>query len=224
MTANLKYFALVALTALVAVFGRPSQANAQVLLRKEQPDLTITSAMRTEVIEGVIKGLNDAYVLPDVAKTMETAIRDRLAKKEYDNITSAAKLTDKLTEDLRAVSHDKHLRVIFSHDPLPAALTERRAPSVEERERFRRASAVQNFGFEKVERLSGNIGYLDLRGFNAPELAGDTAAAAMGFLANTDALIIDLRKNGGGAPSMVALISSYLFGANPVHLNDLYFR
>ena len=111
MTANLKYFALVALTALVAVFGRPSQTNAQVLLRKEQPDLTITSAMRTEVIEGVIKGLNDAYVLPDVAKTMETAIRDRLAKKEYDNITSAAKLTDKLTEDLRAVSHDKHLRV-----------------------------------------------------------------------------------------------------------------
>ena len=38
MTANLKYFALVALTALVAVFGRPSQTNAQVLLRKEQQD------------------------------------------------------------------------------------------------------------------------------------------------------------------------------------------
>ena len=54
--------------------------------------------------------------------------------------------------------------------------------------------------------------------------AGETATAAMSFVANTDALIIDLRENGGGSPDMVALVCSYLFGAHPVHLNDLYFR
>jgi len=64
-----------------------------------------------------------------------------------------------------------------------------------------------------------------LQGFFPASLGGETAAAAMNFLANTDALIIDLRQNGGGDPSMVAFLISYLFdGPDPVHLNDLYFR
>jgi C-terminal processing protease CtpA/Prc len=81
-----------------------------------------------------------------------------------------------------------------------------------------------NFGFEKVERLDGNIGYLDLRGFFDAEAAGETAAAAMNFLGNTDALIIDLRQNGGGSPAMVSLLCSYLFAGERKHLNDLAWR
>jgi retinol-binding protein 3 len=81
-----------------------------------------------------------------------------------------------------------------------------------------------NYGFERVERLNGNIGYIDLRNFNDHEAGAETVAAAMRFLVNTEALIFDLRQNGGGNPHMVALISSYLFGDKPVHLNDLYWR
>jgi C-terminal processing protease CtpA/Prc len=81
-----------------------------------------------------------------------------------------------------------------------------------------------NYGFEKLERMQGNIGYIDLRGFMDPVAGADTVAAAMGFVANTDTLIFDLRQNGGGDPTMIALISSYLFGDKPVHLNDMYFR
>jgi C-terminal processing protease CtpA/Prc len=94
----------------------------------------------------------------------------------------------------------------------------------ERREQMRSRMAAGNFGFEKLERLEGNVGYIDLRGFAPAEMAGESAAAAMNFLTNTDALIIDLRKNGGGDPSMVALLCSYLFSPEPVHLNDLYFR
>ena len=72
--------------------------------------------------------------------------------------------------------------------------------------------------------MQGNIGYIDLRGFMDPQAGAETVAAAMGFLANTDVLIFDLRQNGGGDPNMIALISSYLFGDKPVHLNDMYFR
>ena len=89
---------------------------------------------------------------------------------------------------------------------------------------MRRFCGVINGGFEKVERLDGNVGLLKFNGFLPPEFAGDTAVAAMNFLASSDALIVDLRENGGGDPAMVALICSYLFGAEPVHLNDLYFR
>jgi hypothetical protein len=189
----------------------------------EGPDPALTPALRTEVIEGALKRLNSAYVFPETAKKMAAAIRDRLAKKEYDGITSSRALASKLTADLQAVSNDKHLRVSFSAEPLPKFL--RREPTPKEREEMRQFAAQRNFGFEKVERLSGNIGYLDLRGFMPANLAGDTAAAAMNFLANTDAMIIDLRNNGGGAPAMVALLCTYLFpDDDTVHLNDLYFR
>jgi hypothetical protein len=184
-------------------------------------DMPIDAAMRNAVIEGVLKNLNEAYVFPDVAKKMEEAIRARAARKEYDNITTSTAFVRALTDHLQEVSKDKHLRVNFSADPIP----ERRGsgPSPADRERQRANMASLNFGFQKVERLDGNVGYLDLRGFFDAELAAETCAAAMTFLANTDALIIDLRSNGGGQPEMVALVTSYLFD-KPTHLNDIYWR
>src|SRR5205085_3772593 len=113
----------------------------------------------------------------------------------------------KLTTDLQAVSHDKHLRVGYSSEPIPERQNAEE-PTAEELDRFQTFLRQTNFGFEKVERLPGNVGYLDLRGFNPAQFAADTGAAAMNFLANTDALIIDLRRNGGGDPAMVAFLSS----------------
>ena len=189
----------------------------------EQPDLTVDAATRAAVIEGALKRINEGYVFPDVAKKMEQAIRERAQKKEYDNITSAKQLAQKITADLQGVSQDKHLRVRYSHEKLPAE-GGNREPSAEERERFLTYLSSINFGFEKVERLKGNVGYIDLRGFTPAEFSAETIVAAMNFVANTDALIFDLRQNGGGDPATVALLSSYLFGPEPVHLNDLYWR
>jgi hypothetical protein len=208
------------LTCLAAMATQaPGQDEAQILIKKDQPDFTITAQQRAEVIDGALKKLAEAYVFPDKAAQMERAIRARLEKKEYDDITSARTLTQMLTGHLQEVSHDKHLRVIYSHDPLPKP----RPPSAEERQRMRSMMGKTNYGFEKVERLDGNVGYLDLRGFMDADGGGETAAAAMNFLANTDALIIDLRQNGGGSPAMVALLCSYFFDQRK-HLNDLAWR
>jgi len=186
-----------------------------------QQDMAIDAAMRTTVVAGAIKALNDDYIFPDVAKKMEQAVRERVKRKEYDKITSAENFASTLTAHFQEVSRDKHLRVRYSHEIVQDFGQQQASP--EERERQRAWANARNFGFEKVERLDGNIGYLELRGFMDTELAGETAAAAMSFLANTDALIIDLRRNGGGQPQMVALLSSYLFD-KPTHLNDIYFR
>jgi len=191
--------------------------------QQEQPDLTIDAATRTQVIDGILKRLNDSYVFPDVAKKMEQSIHERVEKKEYDQITSSKEFATKLTGDLQAVSHDKHLRVRYSHDAIPER-GERREPTADEREQRKRDLTWMNHGFAKVERLPGNIGYLEFLNFLDADLGADTVAAAMNFVNGTDALIIDMRRNGGGNPAMVALVCSYLFGNEPVHLNDLYWR
>jgi C-terminal processing protease CtpA/Prc len=188
----------------------------------DQPDMTIDARVKTEVIDAAIKSLNEGYIFPEVAKKMETMLRDRLQKKEYDEVTSAKQFATLLTNQLQEVSKDKHLRVRYSHEAIPQR--ERREPTPEEIEDYKKFGRSINFGFEKVERMEGNIGYLDMRGFFGADAGAPTAAAAMNFLANSDALIIDLRKNGGGDPAMVAFVTSYLYDDQPVHLNDLYFR
>jgi C-terminal processing protease CtpA/Prc len=198
-----------------------SYVNAQA--PPKQQDIAIGAATRTAVIEKLLAELDDSYVFPETAKKMAADIRGRLDSKEYENITSSQKFAEKLTADLQSVSHDLHLRVRYSYDPIPER-KEKREPTAEEKANYNRFNKLVNYNFEKLERLQGNIGYIDLRGFNDPEAGKETVAAAMGFLANTDALIFDLRQNGGGDPEMVALICSYLFGDKPVHLNDLYWR
>lgn len=186
-----------------------------------QQDMTIDAAARTEVIDGALKHLNDLYVFPDVAKKMEQAVRARVSAGDYNAITSAQTLASTLQSHLREVSRDKHLRVQYSFEPIP--MDDGRGPSPEAHERQRVQARTTNYGFEKVERLPGNVGYLDLRGFAGTPDAEATAAAAMNFLANADALIVDMRFNGGGSPAMVAFVSSYLFDQR-THLNDIYWR
>ena len=212
---------ILALIVMALALGLPSQLVAQE--ERTPPDSTIDANTRKQLIDTVLKRLNDSYVFPEVAKAMEQSIRDRVAKGEYDSITSSRAFGQTLTKDLQAVSKDKHLRVRYSHEVLPERAP-RAEPTAEQREQERRDMSWMNYGFDKVERLRGNTGYISFRGFFGPELGAEAVASAMNFVAGTDALIIDLRTNGGGDPEMVALICSYLFGPEPVHLNDLYWR
>jgi C-terminal processing protease CtpA/Prc len=172
------------------------------------------------VIDGAIAMLDEFYVFPDVAKKMGIAVRSHAKRGEYDKITDGNDFAKLLALHLQQVSHDKHLFVSFSPMQLPEDSS---SPSPEATARYREAMRDSNCNFEKVERLNGNIGYLKFNGYADPEVCGPTAVAAMNFLANADAIIFDLRQNGGGDPQMVALLCSYLF-ATETHLNDLWTR
>jgi hypothetical protein len=183
-------------------------------------DVKLDAPERQRVIDGIAKNLKESYVYPELAQKMEDAIRVNQKRGEYDAITDPDAFANRLTKDLRAVSHDKHLGVNYSPVKLPP---EGQKPSVEEEAQFRKMLERTNCSFEKVEVLSRNIGYFKLNAFPEPTICGPTAVAAMNFLAHVDAIIFDLRENGGGDPKMVAMISSYLFD-KPTHLNDLYNR
>jgi C-terminal processing protease CtpA/Prc len=185
-----------------------------------QKDMAMDQAKRTEVLEGLIAGLNAYYVFPDKAKAMEAALRAHEAHGDYAKLTSAEEFARTLTEDLQRVSNDRHLEVAYSERPFPPqSAFDAEEASPEDLEQQRRL----NFGVERVQRMDFNLGYLDLRAFAPPKLSAPKLAAAMNLLGDTDALVIDLRNNGGGDPATVALLASYLFDER-TRLNDIYDR
>ena len=195
-------------------------------LGQEAKAPTLDAAKKQAVVDEISSLLNKEYIFADTAKKIEEALRTRLKNGEFDKLDAAPAFAQAVSQTLSEVSKDGHIG--FAFNPALAKDMRRLMGQSEEeankvRERRLLESRRNNFGFRKVERLAGNIGYVDFRGFASPDQAGPTAVAAMNFLAYCDAVIVDLRQNGGGDPAQIQLISSYFF-PEPVHLNDLYAR
>ncbi|MCB9839186.1 MAG: peptidase S41 [Phycisphaeraceae bacterium] len=165
-----------------------------------------------EVVEGFASAMEDHYVFPDVGARCAALLRDELRSGAYDGL-GPEELATRVHEQLREITHDLHFGVRYNPPQQGAAPT----PIGEIPE-------VINHGFRKVELLDGNVGYLDFRFFESSDGMRATVDAAMAFLRDSDALIIDMRRNGGGQPDGVRYVCSYFFGDEPVLLNSIYDR
>jgi hypothetical protein len=217
--------------------GGPTTALGNLLVKDGQPptvgtfglralppgakleNVTVDAAERKKVIDGVDADLKEFYVEAAVAQQMTDALKAHAAKGDYDAISDGDALAERLTKDLQDVSHDKHLHVEFN----PFKMPPRAEPTPEDEARFHQQMERDNCMFNKVEILPNNIGYIKFDGFMDASFCGPTVVAAMGFVAHTDAIIFDIRQNGGGQPAMVTMIASYLFD-HPTHLIDIYNR
>lgn len=210
------------LLAVVLVLGIAPWTSSLADPEPPQKDMRVDAAMRKQIVDGLITNLNQHYVFPEKAKAIEMLLRAKQQHGAYDAISSAEQLASVLTTDLQGITKDIHLEVEYSEEEIPEETTGD-APSAEEKAMELVQMKKQDFGIEAVERLKFNIGYLDLRAFAPPELVKSRIAAAMTLLGDTQALIIDLRRNRGGEPDGVALLASYLFEQR-THLNDIYLR
>lgn len=177
---------------------------------EETPENTapLTADEKTQTIQRLMDELNSMYVFPEVAQEMSADLQLALDNGTYKEVTNRKAFARQLTDQLRAICKDKHLRVVASGIRAPSSFPGRRPV---------------NHGFVKAEMLEGGVGYLKFNFFSGDVEAERTAAAAMNFLANSEAIIFDLRDNGGGSPDMIAFLSGYLFDES-VHLNSFYNR
>jgi len=171
----------------------------------------VTPHQADDVVDHLISSLTD-YVFPEVAEKLQTQIRTH--RSEYRAISDPNALAAKLTEDLRAEGNDHHLAVKFGEE-----LAEFKAPTTAEEEHSRAFDLANGRGIRSARRLPGNIGYLDLAYFSPDSDAGTALAAAMQLVGGTDALILDLRRNGGGSGEAVTALLSYFFD-DPIQLTS----
>ena len=192
------------LALLVLLFAHPTPGAAQAV--PSQPE----HGRGLDVIEALDAVLRDTYVFPDRVDAIMDAVRAGRASGAYAGAETPEALAQALTDELIEASGDLHFFVgidsawVAGHRAQDDRADEVRRQALAHEERT-------NHGFRRADVLEGNVGYLRFDYFADPDLAHETVAAAMRFVQNSDALIVDLRYNNGGVLEMAQLLASYLF-------------
>lgn len=174
-------------------------------------EYAIDSETKSQVIEAAAIIFETEHVIPEVGAKYAEALRMNLANGVFDEVSNGRNFMIAIDKILWPIDTDGHVWLNFYQEDIPENYVGDRIDIPPEQVAEAEAQAKQlNFGFEKVERLRGNIGYIDYRSFTDAQGSENAFAAAMNLLQHTGALIIDLRNNGGGSPDMVALFTSYL--------------
>lgn len=172
----------------------------------------------SEIVEAALARLTTEYIDEDVAASTVRFVRERLAEGKYEQLPGDA-LCAAVTEDLQHVTGDKHLRLMWSDEPQDPDGDD------EDEDFFAELARSENQGIRKVERLEGDIGYIETTLVAEPADGAGTISAAMTIVANTKALILDLRGNRGGSTYGMAFWCSFLFPeGESVHLTDVFRR
>lgn len=157
---------------------------------------SLTAAERKTALTQLATVLADHYVLPEMAAQLSAALIHAETAGRFHH-QSKQQLVDEVGHWLRSVGKDSHLGLELTVQY--GEVTYIRHETDEK--------CYNNFAFEKLEILPGNIGYLKLG-------AVDVAAQALQFLSRTDALIIDLRESAGGSPELVRYLLSHFLPAD----------
>src|SRR6267143_1716539 len=192
------------------------QDDASPVIGTPAENVKLNAAERQRVMDAVIQNLKKHYIDPDVARKAADALLAHGKNGDDDTVTDGGAFADLLTKQIRDVSHDMHLEVVYSQNPL---LDRPLGPTPEGLARYRKALVLDNCTFKKAEILPHNIGYLKLNAFPDPSICQAAATAAMASLNHADAIIFDLRENRGGFSSTVSLIAAYLFD-HPEYMYD----
>ena len=214
---NMIFFATLAMSSYLVDTHQDKLASTTVAAAK------LDAATKAETLNALVKDMDELYIFPDVAKKIGATLKVWMTSDEYSGMTDPAEFTSKVNEILKKEVTDAHLRFRYSESVLPKR-EKPTEPSNEELNRYKEQTRYANSGFDSVKRLSGNLGYIEFSGFWSQKDMERPMEGAMKFLSNVDAMIVDLRHNGGGDPAGVQLFCSYFFDPKPVHLNNIFFR
>ena len=203
---------VLALAVLGTVMCAACAADAQDSLSRKQ---------KQEAVRAIAEAYELGYVFPDMGKTMADLVRGKMEAGQYDAVKGGRELGQRITADLQALCEDRHVVVAYTPERiLRQKSTDPRVLAEEELE----SSRSDNFGFKELRIMSGNVGYLKISSFSGSQEALAVAAAAMRFLSNCDAIIMDLRFNPGGDSAMVQFLASYFLSEEPVLLDEFHYR
>jgi hypothetical protein len=204
--------AILAGTAALATISASNAATAQ------GSSAAASSQIDAKAVVADVQRILDAnYVLPEMRPKLSAALSQGLAAGRY-NVSDPSVLAERINADLTAVAHDGHLGMHF--DPKQSAQLAARPAGAGADDAPPSAEEVQfadrlNHGILQLKVLPGNIRYMETVGFFwGGEKTREVYDNAMRFLKGGDAIIIDMRQNGGGSPDAVQYMISHFLQPN----------
>lgn len=185
-----------------------------------------------QTVAAVAARIRELYFDPAAGDRIARELEEAAAAGVFDALTDGRDLAAALSDRLRPA--DAHFNVAYDPEGAAGPPMQGRPPTAGAAPAPARPrgnpEAQSNYGFRSVEILPGNVGYIDLRQFSNIDFedpadpARRAADAALAFVAGADAVIFDLRHNGGGAPSMVGYLTSAFTPANAPIYNTFHSR
>ena len=148
---------------------------------------------KNAIIDTILTCFKINYVYPETVISLKDSITQRNRKGEYSKYFDLENFLAKLTSDIREITSDKHISIVYIENTDYKSRQNKHSLLSDQLNEKKR----KNFNFRKVEWLPGNVGYLRFDIFEDPQYAGETAASAINFISNCNAIIIDLRYNYG---------------------------
>ena len=177
-----------------------------------------------KLVAAIAANLKQRYADRVIGRQLADALLAHDKNGEYESADMGADLAARINRDIQTTSRALRIPpgvfvadVVYSARPLPTGPPPPMAPEM--RERNRATMLRQNCLFETIEVLPHNVGYLKLNGFADAIACQETTGRAMASLNNADALIVDLRDNGGGFGETALQIAGYLFD-RPTYMYD----
>ncbi|MCF0074248.1 S41 family peptidase [Dyadobacter sp. CY261] len=170
--------------------------------------------------------IDTAYVFPEKGQKIAQYLRSEHRQGRFSTAKNWQDLAGSISKSLHDFSRDGHLYVRYDPktvkemqkpaQPAPDTATQAYDPFFDGK-----GAAERNFGFRATKVLEGNIGYIEISEINISARSLPVLFAAMRFVANTRALIIDLRNNGGGGSNVGSVLESFFL---PKHATLLEFK
>jgi hypothetical protein len=193
---------------LAAALAAPAAANPPESEAAEEPATVDANRIAREVREAIAANYVLTDKLPAIAATLDAGI----AAGRYSGLSDRA-LAERLNQDLTEAAHDKHLSIQF--DPAHASMMNGpMGDEVNEGPEWERMARSMNHGVAELRLMDGNVRYMNLVGFAwTGEASARVLDNAIGFLGEGDAVVIDLRYNGGGSPKAIEYLFSHFVEA-----------
>ena len=205
---------------LVALLIAPLPAAAQSPQSVPTPPNPLTAEVRRAVVDTVAVSLERFFAIADTGRLIAEHLRARLASGAYDKLTNPALFAEAVSSDMKAINADKHLGLGF-RTPGPALpLGTTRLPAMPTASpgggnvppQALLNAQRQNFLLGRLEVMSGNVGYLEIRGFAPLPQAREHLVNALRYVQHTDAVIIDVRDHAGGSAELSNFLISHFTG------------
>jgi hypothetical protein len=214
--------AIATMFALSVVMPVRAQRAAPTAVAHTDRAVVLTPAVRSAAIDQIVSTIEKGYVFPDRVSAIVAKLRDGLTRR-YETADPSV-FAERVTADLRAASGDRHMYLNYAPAEFAAAGTaangQKESPELEAI--HRRAAVRANHGLARMDILPGNIRYLKITGFEwVEDQTGAAYDSAMRFLRDGDAVIIDLRGNGGGSHAAVRYLLSHFMDGDTLDMTFL---